>query len=862
MRDIARLLRVPQVWVIVIGVMFTPALYSWFNVAAFWDPYGNVQNIRVAVVNEDRGDSSDLTGPLDVGGQLVDRLKENQQLGWTFMDADQADEAVRKGDVYASITVPPTFTGDILGIFEGSYTQPELIYRVNEKDSAISPKITDKGATSLDTVINSVVKEKVADAVTKELKKQGGRLEDRLGSAQNNAVNAFDETSRTLDNASNELATTQQRITDADPSITAAQDTLRSVDTSLGTAQQSLSQVQSIMTDVQGQITTFATETSGAFVDGTGALAEGTSSANAAVATVTGELERANSTVGTARRDASDALRQGEQTVNQLQGLLGGAALAPGVAQPLQDALNGLQSRNAQNRDILNDLDALQNNTSQSLNDLAGAGDALEQATGQANNSAQALHKATSETLPKVQAAINRLNNTAGNFSGAIGATRTQIGSSIELLDGVRAQLKKTNEVLDNFENELRGTADGLNTARLDVAALKFADDGSLLDTVTELDSVGISRFLATPAEVTSHEVYPVSSYGSGMAALFTNLSLWIGAFMLMIIFRTEVDKEGLKKLSVGQAFRGRLALLTVFALGQAIIVSIGNLIIGVQTVNPVVFIATSAFIGVCYLTIVYSLIATWGHLGRGIVVVLAFLQVSGASGLYPIEMTPDFFQLIHPLLPITYGVDALRETIGGFYGNFYVRSLGILALMAFVAYLVGVLLKRGLANVMRLVNDQLEKGGLIVSDRVEVVGHGYRLRDVLFAVRDQDAFRYSIDERWKTMRTNYSFLLRLTAVAGIAGAVLIAGLAQLLEDQSTLLFGVLCLWLLAVVTFVAGLEYVKQSYLHAHTLSELSSSELREELSSRVPAGASPHKPSDPESNVDSKTDSQGDPS
>ena len=94
-------MRVPQVWVILIGVMVTPALYSWFNVAAFWDPYENVENIRVAVVNEDTGDTSSLTGPLDVGGQLEDNLKENDQLGWTFMDAQEADDALRKGDVYA-----------------------------------------------------------------------------------------------------------------------------------------------------------------------------------------------------------------------------------------------------------------------------------------------------------------------------------------------------------------------------------------------------------------------------------------------------------------------------------------------------------------------------------------------------------------------------------------------------------------------------------------------------------------------------------------------------------------------------------------------------------------------------------------
>lgn len=85
--------------------MITPAFYAWVNIAAFWDPYGNTENISVAVVNEDRGAGSELTGDLDVGTQMIAQLKKNNQLGWQFMDADAAKSAVNSGDVFASVTI-------------------------------------------------------------------------------------------------------------------------------------------------------------------------------------------------------------------------------------------------------------------------------------------------------------------------------------------------------------------------------------------------------------------------------------------------------------------------------------------------------------------------------------------------------------------------------------------------------------------------------------------------------------------------------------------------------------------------------------------------------------------------------------
>lgn len=863
-RDLSRLWKTPKVWLIVIGLMITPALYAWLNIAAFWDPYSNTGEIGVAVVNEDEGGDSELTGPIDVGAQVVSQLKENDQLGWQFMDAEEADDALRKGDVYGSITVPSTFTDDILSMFEGTYSPPTLVYQVNEKTSAISPKITDQGATTLDATISSVVKERIAEAVTTELSNSGGDLEDRLANAQSGAANAFDETADTMASASASLTRIQERLDQAQPTVESTQRALRSVDGALDEANTALTQVQSIMTGVQAQIDNFSEAATTAYLESTGALAEGTSAARGAISAVTGELERAGTGIDSALRDASAFTRQSDRAIAQLERLLGGAALGNGVAGPLQDALDDLRSQNDANSDLINSLTGLQSDASGALDAVSEASDALAAATDDSRDSAGGLQSATGDALPQLQAAISRVNATAGNFAGALKSTRTMLGEANSLLDGVSDQLEGTGEVISNFAEEVDGIESGLETAKADILALNAASEGGLLDTVTSLDSDGVSRFVASPATVESNAVYPVATYGSGMAALFTNLSLWIGAFMLMVIFRVEVDKKGVRRLTVGQAYRGRLALLAVLGVGQGLVVSIGNLLLGVQTENVFAFVATTVFAGLSYLSIMYALVAALGHVGRIIAVVLAFLQIPGASGMYPIEMTPAFFQAIYPLLPFTYGIDALREVIGGFYGDHYWRAMGTLLFMALAALLIGPLLRRWMSNVNVQVNKELESTGLIVSERVEVVGTSYRLTDVIYALRDREAFREEMDHRWKPLRENYDRLLRVSVIVGVAGVVVLGIIARFTSSQKALVFGIVCLWMLLVVSFILMLEYAKQSFARAQELSELPESELQSAVVGAGVGGSSviqddPDDPDDSEDRADSADETKG---
>ena len=83
-RDLRRLIHSPAAMLVMAGVAILPSLYAWFNIAANIDPYANTSAIQIAVANNDQDASTnDLT--INAGDQIMENLKENDQLGWVLL---------------------------------------------------------------------------------------------------------------------------------------------------------------------------------------------------------------------------------------------------------------------------------------------------------------------------------------------------------------------------------------------------------------------------------------------------------------------------------------------------------------------------------------------------------------------------------------------------------------------------------------------------------------------------------------------------------------------------------------------------------------------------------------------------------
>ena len=116
-------------------------------------------------------------------------------------------------------------------------------------------------------------------------------------------------------------------------------------------------------------------------------------------------------------------------------------------------------------------------------------------------------------------------------------------------------------------------------------------------------------------------------------------------------------------------------------------------------------------------MNLIYALSVTFKHIGKAICVILVILQIPGSAGTYPIEMTPGFFQAVHPLLPFTYGINAMREAVAGIYAAHYVSDLLHLLIFIPVGLVIGLGLRPLLLNLNHFFDRRLSETGMMVSE-------------------------------------------------------------------------------------------------------------------------------------------------
>lgn len=834
-RDAKRLLRVPQAWIIVVGVIFTPALYAWFNIVAFWDPYAHTGEIKVAVVNQDRGGSTELTGHVDAGAMIEEQLRENDQLGWTFMSEDEALKDVHDGAVYAAIIIPPEFTYDLLTITSGNFTPPQLLYYVNEKSSAVAPKMTDAGATELDRRISAAFIEQVVDASTGMLKEVAEDTEGELSESKTKTLNALDNANKTVEGIRKDVDGLSDKLQDARGNLAGVSGTLENVKGTLSDVQAALAQAQDLVAEAQQQALTFTTSISSAYAEGVTGLADAAASANVAVAQFTGVVTQVNTNVEAAITQAEQMAETSAQAIAQIKTLLEDTSLLPEVKEQLEATLTTLESKVGADQQILADLKTLNADATSALGALQATAKALDGAASNAQATASGMNDSLRTSIPALSSALATLSSQAGAFSATLDNQASGLTQAQSLLESLDGQLLATSDALLSLNTNLSGISAGLANAKTDISALGTASAWAKLREIGDLDPSDIAQFVSSPVEVEENVIFPVNTYGSGMAALFTNLSLWIGAFVLMVIFKIEVDEEDVPEITVREAYFARFLFFAVLVALQALVVCVGNLIIGVQTVSAVAFVITGILVGWAYLSIIYALCMAFGHVGRGLCVLLVIMQIPGASGLYPIEMMPGFFRAIYPFLPFTYGIDAMRETIAGFYQDVYWVNLGVLAVFVALSFVLGLFLRRHLADLNLVFNRQIGATGLLASENVEVVGSQYRIRDALRALFASEDHRGKLRHRRKSFESKYHALLTGAIWVGAVGLVVLGLVAWLLPEGRATLLGIWLAWCLLIMGFLVGLEYVKRRLELADEVEDLSKDDLLQHVAAKV---------------------------
>ena len=829
-RDFLRILKAPASIVVVLALIVLPSLYTWFNVVGFWNPYGNTGNLRVCVVNEDAGSSSDLTGAINLGDMVVEQLHDNDQLGWDFVDYDTAMEAVKSGHAYAAFVLPRDFSADLLTLLSGDFQQPQLEYYVNEKMNPVSPKITDTGANTLDTTINSTFVATVAKTVTDALGEEVGVAQGKIDDAHTNALAGVDKAQQSISGARDSVQGLRDAADQSQTKVADAASLLSDADEVLGDLSGQMLIVQSLMGTTQTDVSKLTSGLMGAMDSGSIFLSQSAAKVNTAIGGAAAFVTEAQGRVDGAIAQGNAMVSASQAVVAQMEALVAQMDDNDPNKASLEKAIERLKQSNTNASRSLSELSDMSADMGRVAESVSSASDSVNTAVQTTISNADSYRGTlSSDTFPAINAGVGNLNVAVGNLAAAASAQRVLVDQAVSLTGQLSETLTTARSALDQTDGVLADLQTSIDTVKTDLVALKtstaitdFFGDG------TTIDAEKVASFMQSPTEVKTEYLFPLNAYGSGMAPLFINMSLWIGVFMLMVIMRIEVDDEGIENLTAAQRYIARYLFFGGMVSLQAIVCCVGCLAIGVQCESVALFLLTAVLASLTYLAIQLTLSTTLQHIGKGICVILIFVQIPGATGLYPIEMTSPFFQFIYPFFPFTYGINALRETIAGFYGLEWVSLIAHLGIFFAIFLAIGLALRPYFSNLIRMFAREIERSDIINGEEVHLPERRFRVAQLVRVLSDREDFRHHIADHAARFICWYPRLKRGALIIGIAVPAVIAVVFAVTAMEKVVVLTLWLVWLVLVLTFLVVIEFIRDNIERQASLNAMTDDEVR----------------------------------
>ncbi len=289
---------------------------------------------------------------------------------------------------------------------------------------------------------------------------------------------------------------------------------------------------------------------------------------------------------------------------------------------------------------------------------------------------------------------ISNTSESLKGFSSLVSNSRTSISDSIELIETVQMYMNQV-------ATDLRDVADsdGFNT---------------LVDVMAN-HSDNLSEYLTAPVNIKTVYAYKIDNYGSAMAPYYIMLALFVGSLLACTLIKVTIKNEKFEHASNLQSFFGRYFLFFCIAMIQALITSCGCIFyVGIQCQNIGLFILGCCAISLNFSLFNYSLVYALDKVGTALLVIIMVIQVAGSGGSYPIDVLPEIFQKLYPYMPFHYGMDLIRETIGGFYDDTYLKCTLILLGMSLLFIILGLLLYLPAKKLNKRVAESMKKTGVM----------------------------------------------------------------------------------------------------------------------------------------------------
>lgn len=190
----------PTFIIVMIGISLIPALYNIIFLSSMWDPYGQLSDLPVAVVNNDK-EASYNGNTMAIGKDMVSNLKENKSLDFHFVDEEEGKKGLEDGDYYMVVTLPSDLSEKAASILTNHPEQMQIDYQTSSGHSFIASKMSDSAMTQLKQNVST----NVTETYTKALFNKMVELKDGMSQAASG--------SEKLTDGANQLVTGSQTLT-------------------------------------------------------------------------------------------------------------------------------------------------------------------------------------------------------------------------------------------------------------------------------------------------------------------------------------------------------------------------------------------------------------------------------------------------------------------------------------------------------------------------------------------------------------------------------------------------------------------------------------------------------------------------
>ncbi|MEV4233214.1 YhgE/Pip domain-containing protein [Streptomyces bobili] len=625
-----------------VALLLLPLLYGALYLWSFWDPYGRLDRIPVALVNDDRGATADGRR-ITAGDEITEGLRDSEVFDWQEVDAAQAREGVEDGTYYLSLTMPADFSRRIASSSGDSPATSALQVRTNDANNYIVGQIS-----------RTVFSEVRTAASTKTARSFLDRIFISFSDIHGRTVKAADG----ADKLKGGIGKAEQGSKDL-------ADGLKDAKSGSGKLTKGLTKLDKGAGDLEDGSTKVA--------DGTQTLADKVNGVSGKVAPYLKDNEK---TIGDTAQLVADSA---EVVGGHLSTLVKTAPVAAKGARAASETLDAVYRTRCETPVLPDPACADLKKAKDAAADVVLVADDVDTLVADQDGDLKTMRTNLAALQKQAQSLADRAPHLSEDVADAVsrinelnkGATKVAAGAK-KLNTGIGTAKTGATE-LDKGVTKLKTGADDLNGGIFKLVDGSGKLAGGLHDGADQIpdydkkDRDARTAVMADPVRLASHDLHKAPNYGTGFAPYFIPLSLWVGAmvaYMLIAPMNRRALAAGAPAWRI--ALAGWLPVAAIGVLQTTALMAVLHWAVGLEMVRAAGTVGFLFLVAACFTAIVQWLNARFGPAGRILVLALLMLQLTSAGGTYPVQTSPDFFNALHPYLPMSYVVEALRRLITG----------------------------------------------------------------------------------------------------------------------------------------------------------------------------------------------------